>query len=508
MKRKIISTILVILLIATIFPTHVFAANSGTIGDISWKVSSSGTLTVSGSGAIPDFEAPDLAPWTQIPGINKIVIKSGITSIGANAFQGYADGEGYVYGPAGAASIEIPSTVKSIDDTAFMFTYLLEKFVVSSSSKYFSTDSKGILYNKDKSLLVWVPGSTKGTLTIPKTVTEINSVSLVYGGEQITKIKVASGNSKFVSDAQGGLYYKGLEALLLVPKGFKGEFVIPETVKEIATTAFVFCMQLERVTIPEGITEIPTLAFYACVNLKVIRLPESLKTVGENAFGECSWLINAHYKGSQADWAKIDIADGNEWLRQCDFIFEGCEHENKHTIAPASCTEPEKLQCNDCQKVFEGQPALGHTEEILPEKSATCTENGITEGAKCTVCGETLKTQTVILALGHKGEWIITKEATKTEAGTKERTCTVCGEKEVVSYNLYKTGDVNGDEKINALDATQILRYANNKSSVLTSMDESEMYGRADVTGDGKINALDATQILRYANNKSSVLTK
>ena len=72
----------------------------------------------------------------------------------------------------------------------------------------------------------------------------------------------------------------------------------------------------------------------------------------------------------------------------------------------------------------------------------------------------------------------------------------------------YLLGDVNKDGKINALDATQILRYANNKSSVIASMSEEEAKGRADVNKDGKINALDATQILRYANNNSSVLKK
>ena len=70
----------------------------------------------------------------------------------------------------------------------------------------------------------------------------------------------------------------------------------------------------------------------------------------------------------------------------------------------------------------------------------------------------------------------------------------------------YLLGDVNGDGKINALDATQILRYANNKSSVIAAMSDAEAKGKADVNKDGKINALDATQILRYANNKSSIL--
>ena len=46
--------------------------------------------------------------------------------------------------------------------------------------------------------------------------------------------------------------------------------------------------------------------------------------------------------------------------------------------------------------------ALGHTEKTLPGKDATCTEDGLTEGKVCTVCGETTAEQTVIPATGHK----------------------------------------------------------------------------------------------------------
>ena len=73
----------------------------------------------------------------------------------------------------------------------------------------------------------------------------------------------------------------------------------------------------------------------------------------------------------------------------------------------------------------------------------------------------------------------------------------------------YVLGDVDGNKKVNALDATQILRFANNKSSVLSGVENTDvLFKAADVDGNGKINALDATQILRFANNKSSVLTK
>ncbi len=74
-------------------------------------------------------------------------------------------------------------------------------------------------------------------------------------------------------------------------------------------------------------------------------------------------------------------------------------------------------------------PATGHTEEVLPAVEPTCTETGLTEGKKCTVCGEVLVEQTVIDALGHTEEILPAVEATCTEAGlTEGKKCTVCGE--------------------------------------------------------------------------------
>ena len=92
---------------------------------------------------------------------------------------------------------------------------------------------------------------------------------------------------------------------------------------------------------------------------------------------------------------------------------------------------------------------LGHTEKVIEGKAATCTENGITDGKVCTVCGKTLVSQTVITAGGHIdgdkdfvcdvcGEDLCTvhteqiipaKASTCTEAGlTEGKKCSVCGE--------------------------------------------------------------------------------
>ena len=109
----------------------------------------------------------------------------------------------------------------------------------------------------------------------------------------------------------------------------------------------------------------------------------------------------------------------------------------------ATCTEAgntEYWTCSKCNKMYsdaEGTnettvkameiPATGHTEETIPGKAATCTETGLTEGKKCSVCGEILTAQEEIPATGHIEETIPSKAATCTETGlTEGKYCSVC----------------------------------------------------------------------------------
>jgi len=81
----------------------------------------------------------------------------------------------------------------------------------------------------------------------------------------------------------------------------------------------------------------------------------------------------------------------------------------KENEKAATCTEDGSYDSVVCCSVCGAEisretvvvPALGHTEEIIPGKEATCTETGLTEGKKCSVCGEVLVEQEVIPALGH-----------------------------------------------------------------------------------------------------------
>ena len=75
--------------------------------------------------------------------------------------------------------------------------------------------------------------------------------------------------------------------------------------------------------------------------------------------------------------------------------------------------------------------AKGHTPEEIPATAATCTEDGLTKGSKCSVCNKVLEEQTKIEKTGHSfGEWTLKQEATRKAEGIEERTCTACGHAE------------------------------------------------------------------------------
>jgi hypothetical protein len=93
--------------------TEIFASisediYSGTCGtDVSWALVGH-TLTISGTGNMADYISEN-APWyAYLSSITSVVIESGVTSIGENAFMS-----------SGLTSVSIPSGVTSIGNSAF-----------------------------------------------------------------------------------------------------------------------------------------------------------------------------------------------------------------------------------------------------------------------------------------------------------------------------------------------------------------------------------------------------
>ncbi len=112
------------------------AATSGQCGDaVYWKLDSSGVLSISGTGAMWDYNESNLTnptPWSRYTTLNNakivdIVINPGITHIGDFAFFGNS----YV-----EKEIIIPDTVETIGRYAFDWSTGITSVIISKNIKY------------------------------------------------------------------------------------------------------------------------------------------------------------------------------------------------------------------------------------------------------------------------------------------------------------------------------------------------------------------------------------
>lgn len=202
--------------------------------------------------------------------LETVVLGDGIKKISNSLFEGCASLSDInipasvteIYGSAFAdcaslTSIDIPANVTDIVDYAFYGCKNLASINVDDkNTTYASVD--GVLYNKEKTILIQAPGKIQGVFTIPSGVTNIASGAFALC-EGLT----------------------GLE--------------IPASVTSISEYAFENCTGLTNVTIPSSVKNIDYYAFAGCENLDVvIRNAEEDVTVGSNAFKDCksvTWKI-------------------------------------------------------------------------------------------------------------------------------------------------------------------------------------------------------------------------
>lgn len=86
---------------------------------------------------------------------------------------------------------------------------------------------------------------------------------------------------------------------------------------------------------------------------------------------------------------------------------------------PATFTPEDRKNYNTVETEI-AVAVLQHNEVKVPAVPATCTQDGLTEGSKCSLCGKVFVEQTVVPATGHTPG----PEATCTQ----DQVCTVCGE--------------------------------------------------------------------------------
>ena len=488
------------------------AESSGNCGDngsnVTWSLDDNGTLTISGSGKIEDYRSDIDQPWySNRSDITSVIIEPGVTSIGLQAF----------YYCSNLTSITIPSGLTSIGEMAFFYCSALTSVTIPNSVI---------------SIGNFAFGSCTGlkSITIPSSVTSIEN-NVFQDCTGLTNITVDSSNPSFCSES-GVLFNKDKTTLIYCPRGKTGSYTIPDGVTAIEDYAFYYCSGLTSVTIPSSVTSIGVSSFQHCTGLTSITIPNSVTSIVNLAFWDCSSLtivyipsgvnfvpdesgltgdfisktatkitytvdssnnvtitdislssVNTVDIPPEIDGKKVIAVDedhrhkvGNHTCVTnttptcikkatcgiCGQDYYGDHDLSHHDAVPPTCTTDgnvEYWECSLCQKDFSDdkgtaeitdivKSALGHSLIKTDEKAHTCTDDGNIEYWKCSVCqkyfsdanGTNEITNIVDPAPGHSLVKTDAKAPTCTDDGNIEYwECSVCGK---------KFSDANGTNEI------------------------------------------------------------
>lgn len=417
--KKIISVLLSVNILFSICIGLNFSAFAETITGKAGENSTysfdkeTGTLIVSGTGAVDFLDAPEAGDFE----IHSIIVEEGITSCD---FQ-------YLFGIGALKQIKYSSTVK--DPNLFFLNDLvssgsvssLSEIVVDKNNPYYSSDD-GVLYNKDiTKLLVYPIGKNAVDYELPDTVSSVSEG--VFGSSRpnyLRNINVSE-NNKYFSSVDGALFNKDKTRLIkkIIDYNEK-EYKIPDSVKIIsdyALTDFPF--------FGHTIDNKP-------INFK-LTIPESISSFeGSYAIGDSIYDVDIYYEGNIEQWKNISGVDKLKsyrfnmyYLSPCDTHTEVIDGKIEPTCTTSGLTEGK--HCSVCGVVLVKQeiiPALGHNYEVIDSKKNSCTEDGY-KTYKCNTCGATNTEQ--LLATGHDYEVIDSKNVTCETDGYKKYKCKTCG---------------------------------------------------------------------------------
>ena len=206
-------------------------------------------------------------------------------------------------------SVTIPSDVTNIGFRTFEGCNNLYEINVDEKNSIYSSTG-GVLYSKDKSILLIYPTAKSGSFTVPPSVEEIgyeafrcctdlskltlsNNVSKIgaydfWNCTSLYEINVDIGNP-FYSSEDGIMYNKDKTVLMIFPGGKTKLSAIPTSVTSIGEGAFS-TSNLVNITIPNTVTNIGVNAFAVCLGLTHITIPTSVTTIGMQAFAGCENL--------------------------------------------------------------------------------------------------------------------------------------------------------------------------------------------------------------------------
>ena len=432
------------------------AATSGDFGEnncLHWNVSITGKLTISGTGAMPNFDFPkgNLAPWwnydalgviTKI-GIKSVDIKDGVTNVGDYALFLLPD----------ATQITLPDSVTRIGRYGIAMCSKLTGMSIPKSV----TEIGDFGLAGDGLTAVTLPDGLQSlgrgafdTCTSLTNITLPAAITAVPGKCFANCTKLLNVKYAGTVTAIGERAFEGCKSLTKAP--------IPETVTELGASAFTGCTALTDVTLPAGVAAIPDGCFQGCTALKDMKLPGTVTSVGHNAFTGCKALKDVRCYGAPPTVQPGGAAEHSfepaivtihynpdpvyGWTFGADGKWQGytvsskgaCLHTGYGThenTVPATCGEAGRVDtiCSNCGEVISTKeiPATGeHTwDNGTVTTEPTENEPGV-RTFTCAVCGAT-RTETIPATGAHDYRFTRTVAPTCTADGYDLYTCSGCG---------------------------------------------------------------------------------
>ena len=443
------------------------AATSGDFGEnncLHWEVStgvlSGKTLTISGTGAMPDFDFPNgnLAPWWNYEALGmltsfgnfklegelkKVVIQDGVTNV-----SNYA-----LFCLPAATQITLPDSVTSIGRYGIALCAKLKG--ISLPKAVTAIGDFGLAGNSFTAVSLPDGLQTLGRgafdacaslsgMTLPAAITAVPDKCF----NDCTKLLTVDYKGEVT--AIGERAFEGCKSLTKAP--------IPAAVTALGNSAFNGCIALTDVTLPGGVTAVPDGCFQDCTALADMKIPGTVTSVGHNAFTGCKALKDVRCYGAPPTVQPGGAAEHSfepgivtihynpdpvyGWTFDTDGTWQGYKVSSKgaclHTgygttenTVPATCGADGRIDtvCANCGDVIATEviPATGaHTFVFTKNVAPSCTEAGY-DLYTCRDCGAS-EQRNVKPALGHKWDsGTVTTEPTETDPGTMTYTCTVCG---------------------------------------------------------------------------------
>lgn len=405
------------------------AATSGDFGEnncLHWEVSTGGlggkTLTISGTGAMPDFDFPNgnLAPWWNYEALGmltsfgnfklegelkKVVIKDGVTNVSNYAL---------FFLPA-ATQITLPESVTSIGRYGIALCAKLKG--ISLPKAVTGIGDFGLAGNNFTSISLPDGLQTLGRgafdacaslsgMTLPAAITAVPDKCF----NDCTKLLTVDYKGEVT--AIGERAFEGCKSLTKAP--------IPAAVTALGNSAFNGCIALTDVTLPGGVTAVPDACFQGCIALADMKLPATVTSVGHNAFTGCKALKDVRCYGAPPTVQPGGAAEHSfepgivtihynpdpvyGWTLDTDGTWQGYKVSSK-----GACLHT----------------GYGTTENTVP---ATCGADGRIDTV-CANCGDVIATEVIPATGAHTWDnGTVTTEPTETTPGVRTFTCAVCGQ--------------------------------------------------------------------------------